>query len=88
MTYPYYVLRHLDCNAEEPIAAVYGSQLEFLMRRVKRRLQLGVLQHKAEDYKILLDGCEAARRVLDEVPDIIERWHEELDPDEAARDLN
>lgn len=86
MSYPFYVLEHLDGRAEQPITTVYSTQLDYLRRRIERRLQAGVPHHQSEDFRILLDGCEAATRVLEEVPRIIELWHEEPESDEADGD--
>jgi len=83
MFYPFYVLEQLDSRAEQPITTVYSTQLDYLRRRIERRLQAGVPHHQSEDYRILLDGCEAATHVLEEVPRIIDLWHEEPERDET-----
>ncbi len=74
MNYPYRILRQLDSASEEVVTSIYATQLEFLRRRVELRLQTGVPPHQADDFRILLEGCNAALEVLAEIPHILERW--------------
>lgn len=83
MSYPYTVMRALAGPMAKSMFTIYLTQLQSLEKRTKRTLQAGVPQDQAQALHTLLKGCRAAMAILEETPEIIERW-DASDDDEPS----
>jgi hypothetical protein len=75
MTYPYSVMRTLAGPMASSMMTVYIARIQAIEARTMRNLQAGVSPDRAEELKDLLNGCRAALEILEETPQIIERWN-------------
>lgn len=75
MTYPYSVMRTLAGPMASSMKTVYVARIQAVEARTLRSLQAGATPDRAEELQTLLNGCRAALEVLEETPEIIERWN-------------